>query len=368
MTLFICSAGTSVKGGGPQHPQQPGTLAEQIRARLNQLRTGAAERTEDFLVRASAETNGLVRARATADDEVALLVSETDEGRVCAEALCALIAREIGCRAVPYEVAGLQVKDGRRFQREAVGNLFARMDELTRGRAPDEVVFNMSGGFKGTLPYVALYAMVESFDVVYVYEGSDSLIRLPPLPVRFDWDRLAPAARVLSAIREAGAIAETKWRSLLPSDYYARREEYDALFQHEEGEVWLSGPGFLVLKKLLAETEATPVLLSATARQALDAAEGRTRKQFETILKLVRDPLARRAGRHTETLYNCDLLVWKSYGTNPPRMLYWEEGESVRVAELLLHDGYDQWRKRIRQRTYYAGQLSTVWEGPSASG
>lgn len=86
MTLFICAAGTSVMGGPRSRDQFP-ALADQIEANIARRRTEARGERETFLVRVSAETNGLCRAGAGADDRVVLLVSDTEDGQTAARRL-----------------------------------------------------------------------------------------------------------------------------------------------------------------------------------------------------------------------------------------------------------------------------------------
>ena len=245
MTLFLCAAGTSIMGGPPR-PAAEGGAAQQIEAKVAREREAANGNREKFLVRVSAETNGLLRAGAGPSDQVVFLVSDTPEGQAAAQRLVALGQTEFGCHARAQVIAGLQMSDGPRFQREAIDALFTTLDNLTRDVQTDQVRINATGGFKGTLPYLVLYGMVEGIEVSYVYEWSNTLIRLPPLPIRFDWARLAGAAAAMFAICENAALPENDWRALLPDDYYARQAEYDALFLFEGGLVGLSGPGYLV--------------------------------------------------------------------------------------------------------------------------
>ena len=353
MTLFICTVGTSLMGGRFNAAAFK-AMADQIEAKLKKDRTSTADR-DAFLIRASAETNGLVRARASAQDAVALLISETDEGRACGEHLRSLLRDEIGCAARVIEIRGLQVTDGRRFQTEAIDALFLTLDDLTRDRMPDEVRLNATGGFKGTLPYLMLYGMFHGYPVDYVYEFSNVLITLPPLPVSFDWPRLSAAALVLFAIAADGPLPEGKWRALLPKDYWARQQDYDLLFQFEDGYVSLSGPGYLLKRQIEEIQTTTRVLISPNARRALEDARDQAEAAFTTMLMRVGNPLARRTYKHAETLHTSDLIIWKASRTAAPRMAYWVDTHDIYVAELFpTHGDYDHfWRRSPKNRRDY---------------
>lgn len=113
-----------------------GETAEQYRRRINDKI--ARDRTdwpgrESFLIRVSAELNALVRSECGRDDEVVYLVSETEDGRMCGERLVALTRSELGSGARSVVIEGLQVKDGPRFRKLGVRNLFEQIDRLRRG-------------------------------------------------------------------------------------------------------------------------------------------------------------------------------------------------------------------------------------------
>ena len=362
MTFFICSVGTSIMGG--RHvPARHKTINDQIDSKLRQDRD-TCPTLEAFLIRASAETNGLVRGHATAGDAVALLVSETEEGRACGARLARLLVEEIGCPTQVLEIRGLQVSDGRRFQTEAIDSLFLTLDNLTRDRSADEIRLNATGGFKGTLPYLMLYGMFHGYPVDYVYEFSNTLITLPPLPVAFDWSRLSSAAAAVFAVSAEGYLTEARWRELLPKDYWSRQAEYDLLFLVQDGLVSLSGPGYLLKRQIEEVQTATRILLSRQARKALEDARDQTAAAFVTMLTRVRNPLSRRSIKHAETLHSSDLVIWKVSRTAYPRMAYWVDGNDVFVAELFpTHADYDQfWKRAPKNRADYDGTAFSVLE------
>ncbi len=379
MTLFVCTVGTSLMGGRFD-PVQFKTMPEQIEAKLARDRAANPGR-EAFLIRASAETNGLVRARAGRDDEIALLVSDTAEGTACGERLRTLLGVETGCAVQVERIRGLQVSDGKRFQTEAIDSLFLVLDNLTRDRLPRDVRLNATGGFKGTLPYIMLYGMFHGYPVDYVYEFSNSLITLPPLPVAFDWSRLSGAAVVLFAISADGPLPEARWRAMLPRDYWAEQQNYDLLFQFEDGYVGLSGPGYLLKRQIEEIQTASRVLMSRNAMKALDDSRDQTKAAFTTMAMRVRNPLARRTYRHAATLHTSDMVIWKTSHMAAPRMAYWVEGHDVYVAELFpTHADYDHfWQREPRNRGDYdktafkaleqdlAVPYAELWEAARAS-
>ena len=163
----ICTAGTSVAQGVEWRGDEK-AYRDGIRQRIQRLQPG------DILRLASAETNSLAKLKITQGDEVALLHSETPDGRICAEEVARLAEKHFETAPTLREIAGLQVTDAQRFRRIGVQNLFSVLAELHSHR-PD-VVLNATGGFKAVVPYLTLYGLMHRLQVIYLFERSDSLI------------------------------------------------------------------------------------------------------------------------------------------------------------------------------------------------
>jgi putative CRISPR-associated protein (TIGR02619 family) len=367
MTLFICTAGTSIAGGAIRDAETAEAYQKRIGKKIADDRAASA-RAKDFLIRVSAELNALVRSRCGGDDEVVYLASETEDGRLCVERLVTLTRAELGSRARSLTVEGLQVRDGSRFRQVGVRNLFDQIDRLRRNTSEAVVELNATGGFKGMVPYLTLYGMFHDLPVSYIFEQSDTLIRLPRIPLAFDWRQLAPAAKAVLALA-ADWRPEHELRALLPADYWdpAAKADYDCLFEHDDGYVGLSAIGLLMKDKLEGASAGTEVLLSLRAKAALDGAEQEVHSHYEFMLDRVRIPLLREAGRHAESLRKTDLLVWKRYGQAGPRMLYWVKGPRVMVGELLRHDEYVAYvNGNPRRRSDYDDDDFSSWSAPRA--
>jgi putative CRISPR-associated protein (TIGR02619 family) len=362
MTLYVCTAGTSIAGG----PLKDGVTAAEYRRRIDDKIASdraASRRTNDFLIKVSAELNALVRKDCGNEDQVVYLLSETEDGAICGERLVALTQSELGSHARSITVSGLQVRDGRRFRQIGVRSLFDEIDRLRRETSDLEL--NATGGFKSMVPYLTLYGMFHDLPVFYIFEQSDTLITLPRIPLAFDWRRLAAAAKAVMALT-GDWLPEPEWRALLPRDYWdpKTRADYDCLFEHEDGLVGLSAIGLLMKAKLEAAGEGSEVLLSPHAKSALDAAEQEVRSHYEFMLARVRSPLLREIARHSESLRKSDLRVWKRYGPSGPRMLYWMQGTRIMVGELMQHDAYEGYvNGNPRQRADYPTDGFSPWPG-----
>ncbi|TVM02760.1 MAG: hypothetical protein CV087_08705 [Candidatus Brocadia sp. WS118] len=91
----------------------------------------------------------------------------------------------------PKFIPGLQVANFRDFENTG---FFALIDaiksiiKITRkNRQRQEVVLNISGGYKAIIPILTIIGQLYDVPLYYVYEESDELITLSRLPIHFDW-------------------------------------------------------------------------------------------------------------------------------------------------------------------------------------
>lgn len=90
-------------------------------------------------------------------------------------------------------ISRLQVSDYASLIKEGLPNLINRINQLTGVETDssgyfENTIFNISGGYKALIPYLTIIAAVNKCKVVYIYEDTDSLIWIPPLPVKIDFD------------------------------------------------------------------------------------------------------------------------------------------------------------------------------------
>lgn len=93
-----------------------------------------------------------------------------------------------------YVAEGLQTEDYKKFQNVGIDKLFKYIvDEILEKDEEKDIfddtktIINISGGYKALIPYMTLFAQVYDLESIYIYEDSDSLITIPPLPIQIDW-------------------------------------------------------------------------------------------------------------------------------------------------------------------------------------
>jgi len=160
--------------------------------RLNRIRkpvTNWARQNRD----ASAEIKSLIKLRETEKDslDVFLLATDTVASRLAAEIIKDVFtgSEEININFNENQdvISGLQVKEYELFVKTGAHEFVKRIKNIARGFFSD-IVFNISGGYKGLIPFMTIMAQVNSCDVVYIYEESEALIKIPKTPIKIDYE------------------------------------------------------------------------------------------------------------------------------------------------------------------------------------
>lgn len=89
-----------------------------------------------------------------------------------------------------FAVAGLQVKNLKEFQEKGLYNLLEVVGILSEQASSkkDQLVLNISGGYKAMIPVMTVFAQILSVPIKYIYEESDELFTLEQFPIDYDWD------------------------------------------------------------------------------------------------------------------------------------------------------------------------------------
>ena len=336
MKTIICTTGTSIALGIPPDRIDRSTIEK----RLKDLREDPS--TEHYLIQASAESHSLFRMNLDPADTVHLLHTQTEEGKVCADALKSLISdsEALGQKVQLHEVHGLQVEDRDRFRREGIDSLFKILDGLSKprlDRGQHDVWLNVTGGFKSVVPYVTLFGLLYRLPVVYIFERSETLITLPPAAINFDFERLAQIDGAIHRLTEEGAMLKDEFFKAIPNLDHSKRDWISTLLEEEDGLVTLSAFGLLASRVI--SQEISSIKLSPNALKAYNNAKGDVRRHFTGMLIRVSDPMWRRQKIHS--FRRTDLTVFKP-GNTSERMAGFVDNDEIYVCELYQHDQYER--------------------------
>ena len=335
---FICTAGTSILGHVDSSVKEAKDRQKHIRERVREL-----SESPEYLRKLSAETNSLQSLQAGKGDIVSLIVSDTDIGRECATELEKVIIEQLGCSVNSKVIEGLQVKDAKLFRSKGISNLFETIGNLRR-QHPGDTVLNTTGGFKSVVPYIALYGMFYGISVVYLFEFSEHLIKLPPAPLGVDFEKAGKLRTFLIKLRNEGLLDKKEFDKAVDSISYHEKPWYQSLVCEEEGYVYLSAFGHLIVDS--AQENDLQVHLSPSAAKVLESSSGDSEKRLHSILLKIGDPLWRES--HIDPGWTITDLTVAKPGNVEERCAYFIKNNRIYVCE--LYTDHDVYERHLRTR------------------
>ncbi|MCS7158709.1 MAG: putative CRISPR-associated protein [Blastocatellia bacterium] len=340
MRTILVTVGTSLLSNAKRDLKVEQPSDQQL---ANYLRHTAAEK-------ATAETNSLSRLLKEGD-HIVFLHSQTDEGKLCAEALRRHYEGE-GYQARLQEVPDLTYTESR-FKMRGLRSLVATLIDLVRReRQQDrEVLINATGGFKAEIAYATLVGLLFDVPVYYIHEAFREIIEMPPTPISWDYTLLADYEEFFEWIN--GDLRPT-----VEVDQRLRElpAEIRLLLTEEEGFTLLSPAGEAFYEAYcdrLIQAEHVPILLSAQAWETYHKSAPDVQQLFDRALKKLKLKELRNAG--ADRVRNCDCLVFPK-GRRDERVFFFEgEDGRVHVCELTRHsDGsYERMIDRGVRRDAY---------------
>jgi hypothetical protein len=230
-------------------------------------------------------------------------------------------------------VPGLQVQDAVEFRRRGVVEYCRRCLQAVHDFGADFVVLNPTGGYKALVPYTVLVGMLKRVPCRYIFEQSEALLELPPLPVEFQRGLFEVYRPLFERIERESAVPLAEWERNVPHN---ERRLLEALVEFEGDSVTLSGVGLLFLDEVRTPTQLVPFL----SRRAWDdclknLARLRECDPFRFLERVARSQEAR---RHAEHVNVGGGLRWLKPGRTTDRYLVSIEGWRLLVWRAIRED------------------------------
>lgn len=157
--------------------------------KLNQLKN----ELKDFAKKedASAEIKSCLKMKEILGDdiEVQLITTDTILSNLCAEVIKETLEDNgisVNFNPVNDRIEYLQVKDKAKFEKEGLTNLINYLNKISNNYY-DDLSINITGGYKGVIPFLTLWAQINKIPIYYIFEESDELIRIPQTPIDIDF-------------------------------------------------------------------------------------------------------------------------------------------------------------------------------------
>jgi len=130
--------------------------------------------------------------------EVYLITTDTVASNLAAEIIKDYFENNHKIKiAQKTSIDNLQIWDFEKFERgkdKLIADISALMkefvldsDEIKRRKYyKDNVVFNVTGGYKGIIPIITILAQLYECEIYYIFEDSTDMISIPRIPINFD--------------------------------------------------------------------------------------------------------------------------------------------------------------------------------------
>lgn len=128
---------------------------------------------------------------------------------LCTDTLLSILSAEImkispvleGIEIDVIPVKQLNVKDYKIFKEQGLGHLVSVIIDTVEKTLVDDVVMNISGGYKALIPFLTLLAQIKKIPVFYLYEESSQLLQIPQLPINFNWEYVEAFLKVSKILK-----------------------------------------------------------------------------------------------------------------------------------------------------------------------
>jgi putative CRISPR-associated protein (TIGR02619 family) len=174
-----------------------GWLSQKRKADIDNLLKGTAigqqekdKTVEEYLVKVKnledypGEISSLKRMKLNKDaDRVKLLFSDTPEGAFCARAIALYIQKDLAICDYSKDIKkidDLEVKKPQSFLK-GLENLISLLEKIKDEveKEGNEIVINITGGYKGIIPFISFFAEEHQKKIYYLYQDSDLIEILP---------------------------------------------------------------------------------------------------------------------------------------------------------------------------------------------
>jgi len=192
-----------------QHHQDVKQVIEELKKRAEtELYSNYTERIRE----ASAELNGIYALynetiEKGRSDTHLLVATDTAQGRIAAEIVESFLKSKGLTNTSIHVQPGLSTASSEIFV-EGMAKLIPGMQETITACKKDPnytICFNLVGGFKALQGYFNTIGMFYADEIIYVFEGSNTLITIPRLPVKVDVNKVEPY-KVQLAMMDVGEI------------------------------------------------------------------------------------------------------------------------------------------------------------------
>lgn len=283
----------------------------------------------------SAEIKSLVKLKEELKDEIEiyLLHSDTILSKLAAEIIEEVVPTVRDLEDLKAEIRGissLQIWDRRQFN-HGMANLINEIYTIA-GEYWDNVVINITGGYKAIIPYLTILGQINRCPIYYIFEETDSLIKIPNIPLAkewLDWAQIGEYEEILMKL-DKGITDENEYYKIRNSEFY---KQYSFLLWEEKPFAELNPIGKIIYQKYrekFFKFLVTPEVICAIEND-------------RNLKNIFSGQFSNAIGRQNKTESKNGHLVYDA-GNNQLRIFYREkEGEICVYKCFNNHDEYERY-------------------------
>ena len=348
--LILCTVGSSIANRCKSLQQAQANfqkweddltyLPQELNEKINKCNLSDSKQIQQL----SAELNTLNRMNVKKVDIVVLLSTDSALGKICTEKLKETIEKLYFCKVFIERVENLQVYDSAKLKESGLKNLVKILwDKYLNNneyKYSYDIILNPIGGYKGIIPFVSILGMLKGRYSVYLFEFSEELIKLPPLPLSIDFDIYSRAKEALLFLEKE--VATTK-EAYLGKIKNLDSSEYDIFLSFtepfEDDTITLSPLAYVTLN---IDNTDKKTMISKIVLEKVKKLNGNKKIIIERMIQNSSNPLWREQKRHMWS--DTDLFPIKP-GNTSERIAGFVKDDTFYVT--LVYSNHDEYEKDL---------------------
>jgi putative CRISPR-associated protein (TIGR02619 family) len=229
-------------------------------------------------------------------------------------------------------IKGLQVKDRKKFEKEGLVNLLNRIEQLSESYW-NNIVFNITGGYKALIPYMTILGQIRSVSSYYTFQDDKDLdfelIKIPQLPLSLNEDLFVKFSSDFEKLKKEEIGNSNEYR-------YEFLNECSSLLEVNDNMIVLNPLGIVLLNKYKS---------MFFTFYCTDSIWNEIDKQ-EEIKRILISKFHYKDERISKNKSEEDHKTMFKDGNNPNRIYYFEKGQEVYIYKTFEdHDAHVRFLK-----------------------
>jgi CRISPR/Cas system-associated protein Csm6 len=130
-------------------------------------------------------------------------------------------------------ISDLIIDNGKLFEKSGLISLFKKMNGLKNEYSSDNCILNITGGYKGLIPFTTIFSQINRIPSYYLYEDTEYLINIPQAPINLDWNFMRLNSKYFDTYSAGMEIPLLDWEKSI-SEYDFPQEMLSYIDQVEE--------------------------------------------------------------------------------------------------------------------------------------